>query len=218
MPPRKQTDNRPVPECFRPFPENKIPIILLPGPSPAKYSKIAVDTTRKYQFPAPPPFSPDNPNGHILRQRPLFPGIRTFETATAETTLSELLGVAPGNIVPSSVLQYHVYDRSSGSVTVYEFNVNDKIEIVSNTLKDDEYIYNGNTYSLKKHGFAKDVEFVVEEKTEKTSSDSDRIVTDNTTDTDSFIGDISEAVDTAIDDAKDIGTKSISTTTSCFNT
>ena len=42
------------------------------------------------------------------------------------------------------------------------------------------------------------------EKAEKTSSDSDRIVTDNTTDTDSFIGDISEAVDTAIDDAKDI--------------
>lgn len=37
-------------------------------------------------------------------------------------------------------------------------------------LKDDEYIYNGNTYSLKKHGFAKDVDFILEEKTETTAT------------------------------------------------
>ncbi len=37
-------------------------------------------------------------------------------------------------------------------------------------LKDDEYYYNGNTYSLKKHGFAKDVEFVLEEKTDTTAT------------------------------------------------
>ncbi len=37
-------------------------------------------------------------------------------------------------------------------------------------LKDDEYIYNGNTYSLKKHGFAKEAEFIVEEKTDTTAT------------------------------------------------
>ena len=37
-------------------------------------------------------------------------------------------------------------------------------------LKDNEYYYNGNTYSLKKHGFAKDVDFVVESKTNTTAT------------------------------------------------